>query len=29
MILFIFEGKRFYANGRIDEGEFKSGELYG
>jgi len=24
-----FEGKKFYAEGRIEEGEFKDGELNG
>jgi len=29
MILLTFEGKKFYADGRIVEGEFKDGELNG
>jgi len=30
MILFIFEGKKFYDNGKTkEEGEFKDGELNG
>jgi len=27
MALLTFEGKKFYADGRIEEGEFKDGEL--